>query len=85
MPLNRNHEGTVRFLRTTDDGPVWGVRLQLRCPCGFTYGQTFIVNVDRPYTHCLRCGNRTRLRLVWSVNRPVEEGQRVRITPAADR
>lgn len=77
---------TLRRLRYTDDGkPVWGVRLTVRCGCGASYSQLFVVGIPRPYTFCPYCRTRQRLHIGWDLSHPLREGQQVNITVRADR
>lgn len=48
--VNTQHEGAIRLLRHSNGKPVWGVRLQIRCGCGYSYAQTFVIDVERPFT-----------------------------------
>lgn len=78
--MSQRYEGVIRRLRYSDGKPVWGVRLSLHCPCGFSYPQTFVVGVHHPFTHCLRCRRRYRLRLTWNLSGTIVEGQRIHFT-----
>lgn len=86
VTMSNRFGATLRRLRYTDDGkPVWGVRLTVRCGCGASYQQLFVVGVQRPYTFCPRCRTRQRLSLGWDLSGPLREGQQVNITLRADR
>ena len=70
--------GRVVKLRDGSRGPVYGVRVEVLCPCGKRYPQMLTIGIDRPAAWCPFCLRRSHLHIRWDLSSTPREGQLVR-------